>query len=235
MQCHSPRIGIAPEKVSNAVKLKFKLRLENPETTEVRQNEDSFVIYYSQNYTILQKPFRKVDLISSQNGNMTVFTDSGATIHDFYKYFVFKNGEVTGSLYGTDSLLEKANLSRDSMYKAFIPRPEVLIEEGIDSLISTRKNGSKVTETYIATKLPDLSYSDTTLVFYDTQFPATSFSFASAFESKKKMKVTGVHYIFKAAYDNRKRLLEQKRDLQFSIENLPLKTDSFLNRLVNGK
>ena len=209
-------------------------------TVPMPGQEDSVIKYYNgkkvlfevteEGINIFKVPFFHHVSETKVNKDGDYISDQFIRTDTTYYYIIFKSGDKTGLKYDSASQAIGTVIPVDSfMRTATILMLDTFIasKQKNDSLVATvwSSDKLKLTETYIPIKKPDESYSDSTILEYESGLNGYRFSLSNEADKRKKMKLSLVKMIYNKKDQGSTPYSRAERFIAYRIESSDIKAD----------
>jgi hypothetical protein len=183
-------------------------------TGEIIDVHDSMCIYYYKDYILYQLP----NHYSLQDGEKIVLQEIR------YNYFAYKKNDKYGYKFASlqDSTGEKILVDSLLAEKAFLNFP--FYNKTNDSLVETVENVNNtfLLEKYVPKVKHDISYCDTSFLYYDGSIKNIDYSFSKELDSIMGLKLFKVKLLYNEKYLHAYKMIAPKREFRFEINELPV-------------
>ena len=195
-----------------------KIEMFNASDKNIYMLKDTVKIIYYNDLTILNIPYTNQASILEIDEDGELY-DHSLTTTIQYKLFIYQNQKRYGLLYDSlgDNTPEK--LSVDSILVNWTFKNFDFYDENSDSLISIEKEvDNGLLKKYIPKQKPDLSYPDSTYLFFSRRFERLKFSFSKKLDSISKLKLFKVKMIYNPLLDEKNVITVPKREYLFKVK-----------------
>src|SRR6202008_2673777 len=168
-------------------------------TDQIVYSRDTIGLFYWEDLVLFKIPnthsFSK--MIVNKEGD--ILSEELLKIEKQFKYFIYKKGDSTGTLYD----LIKSNNGTMLPVDSFLKKKAIMNFSSFfdatrhnDSLIIWERQGQILIEKYIPKIKYDASYNDSTILFYKDRFGEMDFSLSKELDSIKQMKLCEVRFVY---------------------------------------
>lgn len=179
-------------------------------------NDTVGIIYYD-DFTIIKIPItEQTSIVNSEDNGRIVETILNSQIKN--EYFIYQNKKGYGLLFQSlnDSLPEKFPI--DSILNTWTFKNWKFFNEDLDSLVFTKSEFNGDTkQTWVPTMKPDLSYADSTYLFFSKSLNNLPFSFSPELDRVHNSKLYKVKMIYNSITDDANTTIP-RREYLFEIK-----------------
>ena len=183
---------------------------------------------------ILRITIPNYEMRPSKEEPNTMIVDMDNVISVAYDYLVWQTGSPMAFYYTyKDTFQTATSVKSDSAIQKHLQSFPILIKPENDSLISTHKTATTLTETYKTWFKPDQSYGDSTFLYYEKTDQQISFSLCLPQDQKKGWKLAKIRLVTNSQKDEQNRTIPE-REYIFEIRWITTVKDPVIEKIIEA-